>query len=86
MTALEPYILDCTLDPGDGLHCFCPVELDDEGNVVSVVTGLNYLSTDPPEAGRLIGVVHLDGQEMCDQWCAVNEAELTRLFGDRPSS
>lgn len=78
---MEPYVLDATLDYGDGLHCFCPVVLDEEGIVESIVVGLNFISTDPPKGGRLVGIVHMDGNDAVNAWCDQNRDELDRLAG-----
>lgn len=83
----EPYVLDCTLETGaDGLYCFCPVETDEGGEITSIVVGLNYLSTSPPDRGRFIGVVHADGQEACDAWCASHQDVIDRLVAERPAA
>lgn len=75
----EDYVLDCTFGERDGFLCFCPVNYDEEGNVESIMTGLSYLSDRPPDGARFVGVVHMDGQEACDKWCAENEETINRL-------
>lgn len=75
----EAYVLDATLAGPNGMFCFCPVELDEEGNVESVIIGLNFLSTQPPVGSRLIGITHEGGQEACEEWCAEHADELEKL-------
>lgn len=75
----EFFVLDASIDDGDGIHCFVPVTFDDAGEVESLVLGMNYISRDPPSRGVFVGVVHLDGDEACDKWCRENGEELERL-------
>lgn len=78
------WVLDASIDDGTGIHCFIPVELDEGGEIASFVVGFNYISTDPPaRCERLLGVIHSEGQEACDRWCAANESEVQRLFPER---
>jgi len=78
-------MLDCTFDTEDsGLWCFCPVTLDDDGHVTSIVTGMNFLSDSPP--GRFIGVVHENGQEACDAWCEAHRDVIDRLIAERDAA
>lgn len=74
----EPYVLDATLSPHDGLFCFCPVEGDLQGDY-QIVTGLNYLSTEPPPTGYLAGVIHEDGQAAVEKWCEQHRTELEKM-------
>lgn len=73
------YVLDATLDEPGAPHCFVPVELGPDGEVESIVFGMNYLSSDPPNGGRFVGVIHADGQEAVDAWCEANQEEVDRL-------
>ena len=75
----ECFVLDATREPGDGLHCFVPIRYAPDGSVESIVIGLNYLSPDPPERGRFVGIIHEDGQEACDAWVEANTDEYERL-------
>ena len=59
----EEWILDVT-NHRDDAPCFCPF---DEGNIVF---GMNMIAQKSP--GALIGIVHLDGQEMADEWVRSN--------------
>lgn len=77
---MDAYVLDATLlNDEDGLLCFCPVELDESGEVTSIMTGLSYLSDTPPDGTRFLGVVHGDGQDACNEWCAANADVVERL-------
>jgi hypothetical protein len=58
----ENYVLDVTLRP----PVYCPIE--DDG---TVIIGMNYVT--PCECpGKLVAVVHMDGQEAVEAWCAAN--------------
>jgi len=60
------------------MHCFVPVTFGPDGEIDSIVLGMNYITSEPP--GRLVGVIHADGQEACDAWCDANQDEIERLF------
>lgn len=78
----DNWVADVSLADGqdEGLFCFVPLDGDPHGEH-SLVVGLNYLSNKPP--GKLIGVVHMDGQEACDEWCAAHPGQIHEWFGDR---
>lgn len=75
----DNWVLDATMG---WPPCFCPVELTDEGEIKSIVTGLNVIGT-PPE-GRVIAIVHADGQEAVDEFCEAYKDELTVVFPNTP--
>lgn len=79
MSERECFVMDATLDSGDGLHCFVPITFDANGEVESLVVGMNYVSPDPPERGRFLGIVHMDGQDAVDEWVSANTGEYERL-------
>lgn len=78
----DNWILDAGMSPGNGMFCFCPVELDDDGQITTVVTGLNMLSGQPPSSGVLIGVIHEDGQEAVEAFCEANREDIDRLLAE----
>lgn len=57
---LKNWVLDITLGEP---YAFCPIE--DNGDVV---VGLTIITDKCP--GNLSGVMHLDGQEAVEKWCA----------------
>jgi hypothetical protein len=59
------WVLDLTFGT-EPMPCFCPYERD----TGAIVTGMNMLTDRCP--GELVGVVHLDGQEAVEKWCADN--------------
>lgn len=65
----EKYVIDATMGARGDMFCFCPVELDEDGEIVSIVTGLNYISQKPPRDGKLIAIVHEDGQDAVEAFC-----------------
>lgn len=71
------WVVDVTLWEEGGLYCFVPLEGDPQGEHTLVV-GMNFL-TDRVPGGKLVGVVHMDGQEAVDEWCAAHETELAEL-------
>lgn len=70
----EHWVLDATMEP----PCFVPVELDERGEIESIVFGMNLLSDKCP--GHLYAVIHEDGQDAVDAWLAnpENVAWLSR--------
>ena len=60
----EEWVLDATMGVQDGMACFVPIEKDG-----SLVLGMNMIGRCP---GKLVGVVHLDGQEAVERWIAEN--------------
>lgn len=58
---------DCSFTPA----VWVPVELDESGDITSIVTGMNLLSDRCP--GECIAVIHEDGQEAVEAWMAVPE-------------
>lgn len=68
----------------DGLLCFCPVELDADGEIENIVVGLSFLSDKPPNGEKCLGAFHPDGQEACEAWCEANREALDAAC--RPAS
>lgn len=71
-------VIDVTHDDGEML-CFCPIERGPDGGIESIVTGMNYLSLEPPADWKIAGVVHADGQDAVEAWCETNAGRLTAL-------
>lgn len=64
----EEYCLDASMSkPELGMFCFCPIEKNDSGDVVAIITGLNLLLSKPPDNCHV--VYHPDGQQACEEWC-----------------
>ena len=84
MTEWNKYVIDGTIATPSGLLCFCPVELDEDGNISSIVTGVNFLSDEPPHGAEVIAVFHADGQEAADAFYADRKEEIdkARARGD----
>jgi len=72
-THTTKYVLDATMG---WPFVYCPVELDDAGEIVSVVTGMNYIG---PPPGKVIAIVHQDGQEAVEAFCKQYAAELKEI-------
>lgn len=60
------WVIDASMG-GEPL-CLCPVEGDLDGDF-TIVTGVNFLGA-PPAGGRVVAVVHPDGQEAVEAFCA----------------
>ena len=78
----KEWVIDVTIDPAAAdppLFCFCPYERDTE----SVVTGMNLLTAWPEEhLGKVIGIVHMDGEEAVEKWIRDNP-DRYRVMLDR---
>jgi len=61
----------------DGVVCFVPYERE----TGDIVVGMNVLSDKSP--GKLVGVIHNDGQEAVEKWCDENPNWHTK-FAHRP--
>ena len=77
MDDYEAWIIDASMPSPPGLLCFCPVEMKD-GEVTSILTGLNFISDRPPNGMRCIGAVHDAGQEAVEAWCEANREAYER--------
>jgi len=62
------WVIDCSMQPHnvEGVVCFVPY--DQEDNLIYY--GMNVIANKCP--GRLIGVIHPDGQEFVDNWVKEN--------------
>ena len=60
--AVNSYVIDASMGCRNGLFCFCPVQMDDEGNATSIITGMNILGS-PPKGSDVIGVYHPEGDK-----------------------
>lgn len=58
--------------------CLCPVEMDEDGEVTSVVVGMNFIGDKPPQ-GTVIGLFHDGGNEAVEAWMAANPDWRERL-------
>lgn len=76
----DTYVVDATMhDDESGVLCFCPVEVDDDGNLGAVIVGLSILSSEPPAGARVVGVFHAGGDEAAADWCASHQATIAAL-------
>lgn len=78
----KEWVIDVTLDPDQSffntrVFCFCPYEAQTE----SVVTGMTLL-TSWPEEGKVVGIVHMDGQEAVEKWIEENP-EAMKIIEER---
>jgi len=75
----EEWVIDATMYNNDGLLCFVPIEnrvTDKE----TLVLGMNILSdVEHFEQGKIIGIVHMDGQKAVDRFCDEHSKLLKSL-------
>ena len=69
------WIIDAK-ESGDGLFCFCQVDSQD---IVDVQYRL-YSDEKPP--GKLIGIIHEDGQEAADEWYDTNKERIINIINE----
>ena len=74
----EQWVIDATMGCKDGLFTFCPIEGDIDSEY-SVVIGMNYVSDTPPKWGKVVAIVHADGQEAVEIFCEENAVHLEAL-------
>jgi hypothetical protein len=67
----DEWLMDIT--NGDDLPCFVPYERD----TGMMVFGMNFISDKCP--GRLVGVIHANGQEAVNKWVRENPDWLERF-------
>lgn len=73
----QNWVLDATMDCEDGVFCFCPIEGDLASDDWQIVTGVNVASDHPP--GKLVAIVHQDGQEAVDEFCKTHAAAIEKM-------
>jgi len=78
MNNWDRWVIDATMGCHDGLFTFCPIEGDIEGEY-TVITGLNVVSSAPPKWGKVVAIVHADGQEAVESFCEENARYLEAL-------
>ena len=77
---LGKYVIDAGMGCSDGILCVCPVELDADGQISGIITGANLLGF-VPDGGEIIGVIHPDGQDAVEDFCAEFADEIAALCG-----
>lgn len=87
MTERE-WIIDADMSR-DGMLAFCPIERDEYGEIVSVVSGLTFIGSEPPNGERCLGVWSEDGEEAAGAFANLpeNREALTALglLASKPS-
>jgi len=68
------YVIDGTMDAGEGIFCFCSIDKGD------YVTGVNYISDRPPDGTRPVGVIHLDGQKAADAFYEKHKEAIAKIL------
>jgi len=72
------YVIDASMDAGDGMFCFCPIE-GDIGGDYSIVTGMNILSGPTKPPGDVVAIVHDNGQSAVEEFCSRRMIDLEVL-------
>jgi hypothetical protein len=77
------WVIDATLYKDDGILCFVPIENRGKENE-SVVFGMNILSDIKCfDEGKIVGFVHMDGQDAVDKFCNEHPELLDELTKKR---
>lgn len=71
-------VIDATMGCQGGAFTFCPIDGDING-AFSVVTGMNFISSRPPEGMKLVAVIHADGNAAVEAFCKQYRNELAAL-------
>lgn len=74
----DNWVIDATMGCP---FCFCPIEGDIDGEF-SVVIGMNVLGA--PPSGKIVAVVHEDGQEAADAFYEEHKEEIEKLLERKP--
>ncbi len=74
----DTYVIDATMGARGGLLCFCPVKLGEDGSIVSIITGMNFLGS-MPVGGKLVAIVHEGGQDAVEAFCERHADLLTNV-------
>jgi hypothetical protein len=84
--AWEQWVIDASMaEPyREGFACFCPLEGDIDGDF-KIVVGLSVFSDVTPHAGKMVAVVHSDGQQAVEEWCDRNADFLAALASPTPA-
>lgn len=72
-------VIDASMGANGGLLCFCPVELGPDGEIESIITGMNFVGA-PPTGSAVIGVVHEDGQDAAEAFYAEHRNLIEPFF------
>ena len=72
-------VIDASFEPVGEAFTFCPIEGDINTNDYKVVTGMNYVSSDPPNGVKLVAIIHPDGQEAVLDFCDKHETLLDSM-------
>lgn len=59
--------------------CFCPVEQDEHGEILSIITGVNFVGS-LPQGAKVIAVVHEGGGDAAEAFMEKHGEELKQFF------
>lgn len=66
------WVIDATFANPPGVYAFCPIEADG-----AVVLGMTMMTDKPP--GKLVGVMHSDGEAAAQAWLDAHKDEYDAL-------
>jgi hypothetical protein len=76
----EEWVLDASCGYAGGMFTFCPIEgYSDIAEDYKLVVGMNYMSDRPPKWGKLVAIVHRDGQQAVEDFCETYAEQLEAL-------
>jgi hypothetical protein len=70
----KEWVLDASGDPENPPYAFSPYERETD----NIVWGMVYLGEKPPY-GKVVCVIHKDGQVATEKWCEKHKEELEKL-------
>ena len=77
----DDYVVDATMGCRNGLLIVNPVETNEMGEITSVIFGANYIGF-IPDGGRLVGVIHENGNDAAEVFASEYEDEIKALIED----
>ena len=85
MSGWGPCVIDATMGARGGMLVFCPVDLDENGEITTVISGAMFVGS-PPSGAKVIAIVHEDGQEAVEAFYEAHRDLIEPFFsaaGDR---
>ena len=82
LTKETRWVIDASMgNPEEMLFCLCPIEGDIAGDF-TIITGMNLLTDHAPPHGKIVAIVHPDGQPAVNEFCERYAVQL-EVFSKR---
>jgi hypothetical protein len=72
-------VIDASMGVSGGMLCFCPIERGPDGEISNIIIGMNFVGA-PPRGSRVVAVVHENGQEAVEAFCAEHKHLIDEAF------